>query len=58
MPDIDRSSQDVKRPRTPLDSIRLDKTAFSVISLADADADLKSFWKGQSPLGHVWKHWK
>ena len=34
--------------RTPLDSIRLDKTAFSVISFADADADVKSFWKAQS----------
>jgi hypothetical protein len=34
---------------TPLDSIRLDKTAISVISLHDADADDKAHWQAQSP---------
>ena len=33
---------------TPFESIRLDKTAFSVISLHDADADVKAYWKAQS----------
>lgn len=38
-----------KKVVTPLESMRLDKTAFSVISLHDADADVKAYWKAQSP---------
>ena len=34
---------------TPLESARMDKTAFSVISMHDADADVKAYWKAQSP---------
>jgi hypothetical protein len=48
MNEADRLSEDVDRHCTPLDTIRLDKTAFSVISVADADADVKAYWKGQS----------
>jgi hypothetical protein len=32
-----------------LESMRLDKTVFSVISLHEADADLKAYWKAQTP---------
>ena len=32
-----------------LDSVRVDKTAFSVISVYQADADLKAYWKAQTP---------
>ncbi len=38
---------------TPFESIRLDKTAFSVISLHDADADVKAYWKAQSPRARL-----
>ena len=37
-----------KRPVTPLESIRLDKTAFSVVSLY-AESDEKEFWRTQTP---------
>jgi hypothetical protein len=53
MGESDRGSGGVKRRRTPLDSIRLDRTAFSVISLADADADVKAFWKAQTPRARL-----
>jgi hypothetical protein len=48
MREADRGGQDVKQPRTPLDAMRLDKVAFSVSSVSDADADVKAFWWGQS----------
>jgi hypothetical protein len=48
-----RDNKEAKRPLTPLDSIRLDKSSFSVVSLADADADIKSFWKAQSPSARL-----
>ena len=49
MPGEDTASQDAKKRVTPFDSMRMDKTAFSVISLHDADADVKAYWKAQSP---------
>jgi hypothetical protein len=36
-----------------LDSVRIDKTAFSVISLHEADADLKAYWKAQTPYARL-----
>jgi hypothetical protein len=36
-----------------LESIRMDKTAFSVISLWEADSDLKAYWKAQTPRARL-----
>jgi hypothetical protein len=36
-----------------LESIRMDKTVFSVISVHDADADLKAHWKAQTPQARL-----
>jgi hypothetical protein len=36
-----------------LESVRMDKTAFSVISLYEADADLKAYWKAQTPRARL-----
>ena len=48
------STEDLpKRPLTPLESIRLDKTAFSVVSMHAADADVKAYWKAQSPRARL-----
>jgi len=49
MPEEDRASQGAKKLLTPFESIRLDKTAFSVIPLHESDADLKAYWKAQTP---------
>ena len=38
-----------KKATTMLESVRMDKTVFSVISLHEADADLKAYWKAQTP---------
>jgi hypothetical protein len=37
----------------PLDSIRMDKTAFSVVSLSEADHADKEYWRGQSPQARL-----
>jgi hypothetical protein len=36
-----------------LESVRMDRTAFSVISLYEADADLKAYWKAQTPRARL-----
>jgi hypothetical protein len=36
-----------------VESIRMDKSAFSVISLHEADADLKAYWKAQTPRARL-----
>jgi hypothetical protein len=36
-----------------LESVRMDKTAFSVTSLHEADADLKAYWKAQTPRARL-----
>jgi hypothetical protein len=41
-----------KKLRTPLEALRMDKTAFSVISLKDAGAD-KEFWRLQSTTARL-----
>jgi hypothetical protein len=38
--------------RTPLEALRMDKTAFSVISLKDSGND-KEFWRNQSPAARL-----
>jgi hypothetical protein len=53
MTEAAREHPEAKNLLTPLDSIRLDKSSFSVIPLAHADADVKSFWKTQSPSSRL-----
>jgi hypothetical protein len=53
MQDKERLSQDQEDLVTPLDAIRLDKTAFSVVSLDQADADDKAYWREQSPQARL-----
>lgn len=36
-----------------LQSIRIDKTAFSVVSLSDADAADKAYWASQTPTARL-----
>ena len=44
------STDDLLGPRVvTLDSVHMDKTAISAISLHEADADLKAYWKAQTP---------
>jgi hypothetical protein len=38
---------------SPLQSIRMDKTAFSVVSLSEADSADKAFWAAQSPTARL-----
>ena len=49
MQDKEPFSQDKEELVTPLDAIRMDKTAFSVVSLFEADAIDKEYWRTQSP---------
>jgi hypothetical protein len=42
-----------KKVLTPFQSIRLDKTAFSVVSLRDAGALDKAYWAAQSPQARL-----
>jgi hypothetical protein len=41
-----------RKPVTPLESIRMDKTALSVVSLY-AESDEKEFWRTQSPTARL-----
>jgi hypothetical protein len=41
-----------ERVTTPLESIRLDKTAFSVVRLED-ESDEKEFWRTQPPAARL-----
>jgi hypothetical protein len=52
MPDDDPAIP-AKKLRTPLEALRMDKTAFSVISLKDADGDDKEFWRTQSTTARL-----
>jgi len=52
MPDDGPAIPASKKLRTPLDALRMDKTAFSVISLKDAGND-KEFWRTQSPAARL-----
>jgi hypothetical protein len=42
-----------KKVLTPLEYLRLDKTAFSVVSLHKADAVDKAYWERQSPRARL-----
>ena len=53
MPDDDSAIGADKKVLTPFESIRLDKTAFSVVSLRDADALDKAYWAAQSPQARL-----
>ena len=53
MPDHGQFPEDKKRLITPLDAIRMDKTAFSVIPLDQADAEDKAYWREQSPQARL-----
>ncbi len=52
MPDDDPVIPANKKLRTPLEALRMDKTAFSVISLKD-EGDDKEFWRTQSPAARL-----
>jgi hypothetical protein len=45
--------QDKEDVVTPLDAIRLDKTALSVVPLDQADALDKAYWRAQSPQARL-----
>jgi hypothetical protein len=49
VPDEKPFSLDEKRVVAPLVAIRLDKTALSVVSLFEADAIDKAYWRTQTP---------
>ncbi|MGP0067036.1 MAG: hypothetical protein ACLQGP_26015 [Isosphaeraceae bacterium] len=49
MQERDPSRPDEEELITPLDAIRLDKTALSVVSLKEADALDRAYWATQSP---------
>jgi hypothetical protein len=53
MPDDDPIDQTEGVQIRPLDSIRMDKTAFSVVSLFEADAADKAYWRAQSPQARL-----
>jgi hypothetical protein len=52
MPDDDPVAPASKKPQTPLIALRMDKTAFSVISLKDSRND-KEFWRTQSTAARL-----
>ncbi len=52
MPDEDPAIPADKKLRTPLEALRMDKTAFSVISLKDSGDD-KEFWRTQSTAARL-----
>jgi hypothetical protein len=52
MPDDDPVAPASKKLRTPLEALRMDKTAFSVISLKDSGND-KEFWRTQSTAARL-----
>jgi hypothetical protein len=49
MPDEESAAHGDKRALTPMETLRLDKTAFTVVSLHDADVADKAYWAAQSP---------
>jgi hypothetical protein len=52
MPEDDPVVPADKRRRTPLEALRMDKTAFSVISLKESGND-KEFWRTQSTAARL-----
>jgi hypothetical protein len=52
MPDDDPAIP-AKKLQTPLEALRMDKTAFSVISLKDSDGEDKEFWRTQSTTARL-----
>jgi hypothetical protein len=42
-----------ERSVRPIDAIRLDRTAFAVVGLHEADALDREYWRGQSPLARL-----
>jgi hypothetical protein len=53
MPDDERTIHGGKEVLTPLEFLRLDKTAFAVVSLHEADAADKAYWATQSPRARL-----
>jgi hypothetical protein len=53
MPDKTLSVPSDNKVRTPMETLRIDKTAFSVVSLHEADAIDKAYWAAQSPLARL-----
>jgi hypothetical protein len=49
MPDNEPVKSGDKKKLTPLESLRMDKTVVSVVSLHEADALDKAYWAAQSP---------
>jgi hypothetical protein len=53
MQEHERIHQDEDTTSRPLDAIRLDKTAFAVVSLFEADAADKAYWRAQTPQARL-----
>ncbi len=54
MQDDDRIDQSERAPIRPLDSVRMDKTAFSVVSsFEEAEEADKAYWRTQSPQARL-----
>jgi hypothetical protein len=53
MQDDDRIDQTEGAQIRPLDSIRMDKTASSVVPLSEADAADRAYWLAQSPQARL-----
>jgi hypothetical protein len=53
MRDEDRTHHAEGAPIRPLDSVRMDKTAFSIVSLFEADEIDKAYWRAQSPQARM-----
>ena len=53
MQDDDRIHRTAEDPIRPIDSVRIDRTAFSVVSLFEADAIDKAYWLAQSPQARL-----
>jgi hypothetical protein len=52
MQDSDRSRQPDGELMTPLQALRMDKSAFSVVSLED-ESDEKAYWGSQTPSARL-----
>jgi hypothetical protein len=52
MDEPNRSRHDDEELVTPLQALRMDKTAFSVVSLGD-ESDEKAYWATQSPRARL-----
>jgi hypothetical protein len=53
MPDDKSAVHGDQKVLTPLETLKLDKTAFTVVSLHEADALDKAYWAAKSPRARL-----